>query len=56
MKKIIVFDSYLMHKYEIIKYRSSSFFGENQPIIMGIMAEINQLFWELWPFFNLSFA
>ena len=36
-----VLDSYFIHRYVIIKYRSSS-----------IMDKINQLLLELWPFVN----
>ena len=42
-EKISILDSYFIHRYIIIKYRSSS-----------IKAKIHQLLWELWPFFNFK--
>ena len=42
-KKISVLDSYFIHQYIIIKYRSSS-----------ILGKIHQLLQELWPFFQLQ--
>ena len=40
-ESIGVLNSYFIHRYIIIKYRSSSMFGK-----------IRQLLWELWPFFD----
>ena len=42
-EKISVLDSNFIHRYIIIKYRSST-----------IQGKIHQLFLELWPFFNFE--
>ena len=42
-EKISVLDSNFIHRYIIIKCRSSMIWGK-----------IHQLFWELWPFFNFG--
>ena len=44
-EKISILDSYLIHRYIIIKYRTSS-----------IKGKIHQLLWELWPFFSTSLS
>ena len=43
LEKISILDSYVIHRYIIIKYRSSS-----------IWAKVHQLLWELRPFFNFE--
>ena len=37
-EKISVLDSYSIHRYIFIKYRSGSVKGKNPPLIMGILA------------------
>ena len=44
-ENIIQLDSYFIHSYIILKYKSSS-----------ILGKINYLFCKLWPFLNLIFA
>ena len=43
-ESIGVLNSYFIHSYVVIKYRSSSMLGK-----------IRLLLWELWPFFDLCF-
>ena len=44
-EKISILDSYFIHRYIIIKYRSSS-----------IVGKFCQLLWKLWPLFNFIFC
>ena len=43
LKRLVYLDSYFIYMYIIINYRPGS-----------IKGKIDQLLWELWPFFNLE--